>query len=90
MKKSYQFVFTRKAESEFLALGRAIQRRIFKKLEFFEGVDDPMGLSVKLSGTKDRFRFRIGDYRIIFTPKDKKTFVILLILKVAHRREVYD
>lgn len=39
----------------------------------------------KLSGYKNVFRIRIGDYRLVYEIKDKKMYVIL----VGHRREVY-
>lgn len=90
MKKSYQFQFSQKAELEFAALERSLQKRIFEKLSFFEHSDDPLAFAKKLRGMDRFYRFRVGDYRIIVTPKDKKTFIILLILKIGHRREVYE
>jgi mRNA interferase RelE/StbE len=42
--------------------------------------------SVKLRGS-DLFRIRHADYRIIYQVQDKK--LILLIIKIGHRREVY-
>ncbi|MEK7102456.1 MAG: type II toxin-antitoxin system RelE/ParE family toxin [Patescibacteria group bacterium] len=35
------------------------------------------------------YRFRIGDYRVVFTANKEGNLVILLILRIAHRREVY-
>ncbi|MFE1743765.1 type II toxin-antitoxin system RelE/ParE family toxin [Coleofasciculus sp. H7-2] len=42
----------------------------------------------KLKGRQNRWRIRVGDYRIIYSIDDE-TFT-LYILTVAHRREVYD
>ena len=42
----------------------------------------------KLAGTSDRYRIRIGDYRIIYRVDDGK--VTVLVLLIGHRREVYD
>jgi mRNA interferase RelE/StbE len=42
----------------------------------------------KLAGTSDRYRTRIGDYRIIYRVDDGK--VTVLVLLIGHRREVYD
>lgn len=42
---------------------------------------------VKLSGEDDLYRIRVGDYRIVYTIKD--TQLLVLVLKIRHRREVY-
>ncbi len=50
-----------------------------------------MYFAKKLKGFKiATYRFRVGVYRVIFR-KDQKTkrLVILTVLRVAHRREVY-
>jgi mRNA interferase RelE/StbE len=47
----------------------------------------PPGCS-KLAGTSDRYRIRVGDYRIIYRVDDGK--VVVLVLLIGHRREVYD
>ena len=88
--KPYFLEFIDASEREFLALPRVIQRRIKTKMEFYMQTEDPLVFAKRLEGAKNVFRFRIGDYRVIVTPKDKVTFVILVILKVAHRREVYE
>ena len=42
----------------------------------------------KLAGATDRYRFRVGDYRIIYRIDDGK--VTVLVLVIGHRREVYE
>lgn len=90
MSNKFKFQFSPKAEKEFIQLGKTLQQRIFKKLSFFEIQENPLSYSKPLTNTQKHFRFRIGDYRIIVTPKDKDTFIILLILKIAHRKDVYS
>lgn len=90
MKRSHRFEFSRPAEKEFANLPRVLQSRILKKLEYFEDSKDPLEFAKKLIGTENKFRFRIGDYRIIVSKIGKNTFVVLLILKVAHRKDVYN
>jgi mRNA interferase RelE/StbE len=47
----------------------------------------PVGIE-KLSGSEEDFyRIRIGDYRVLYTIQDK--VLLILIIKVRHRREVY-
>ncbi|ULA65746.1 MAG: hypothetical protein LZF86_250002 [Nitrospira sp.] len=36
----------------------------------------------------DRWSYRVGDWRILY--KVKKNEVLILILTVGHRRDVYD
>ncbi len=41
----------------------------------------------KLAGISDRYRVRVGDFRIVYRIDDGK--VTVLILLIGHRREVY-
>lgn len=88
--KTYRLEFTTSSEAEFLSLPQNIQRRIKLKMEFFIKQINPLEYAKKLRGSKNTYRFRIGDYRVIITPQDRHTFIILLILKIGHRREVYE
>jgi len=43
----------------------------------------------KLTGTKENYyRLRVGSYRIIYEKRDKE--LILLIIRIGHRREIYQ
>lgn len=88
--KPYQFQFSHAAEGEFSHLPHAIQKRIWNKLIFFEKSENPLHFAKKLTGPENIFRLRIGDYRVIITPKERNIMIILLILKIGHRREVYE
>jgi len=41
----------------------------------------------KLSGAENRYRFRVGDYRIVYEIHD--AVLLVLILAVGDRKEVY-
>lgn len=41
----------------------------------------------KLKGMGDRWRLRVGDYRAIY--RSDTGALVVLVLKVGHRREVY-
>jgi mRNA interferase RelE/StbE len=41
----------------------------------------------KLTGYTDRYRLRVGDYRIIYEIADEQ--LVILIVGVGHRREAY-
>ena len=41
----------------------------------------------KLSGYDDRYRLRVGDYRVIYEVVDGQ--LVILVVGVGHRREIY-
>lgn len=88
--KSYQFQFSNNAERYFEALPRQLQKRILNKLQFFEKSGNPLKFAKPIRVLEYIYRFRIGDYRVIVKQENKNTTVILLILKIGHRREIYD
>jgi len=42
---------------------------------------------VKLAGSTDLFRLRVGDYRIIYQIQDRQ--LLVLVVDIGNRREVY-
>jgi mRNA interferase RelE/StbE len=65
----------------------AVRRRIQAVLELL--ADDPRPPSAKrLVGGAGEWRVRTGDYRIIYEIHDDR--LLILVLRMAHRREVYD
>jgi mRNA interferase RelE/StbE len=40
----------------------------------------------KLAGYEDRYRLRVGDYRVIYEILDKQ--LVILVVGVGHRREI--
>jgi len=43
--------------------------------------------SKKLSGYEDVFRIRVGRFRVLYSVAKKR--LVILILKIGHRRDVY-
>ena len=82
---TYTTRLSRQAQKEFDRLDRTLQTRIIKKLKSLE--PDPRGLdALKMSGSSS-WRVRVGDYRIIYDIQDQ--VLIVLVLKIGHRREIY-
>jgi mRNA interferase RelE/StbE len=46
----------------------------------------PLG-SIKLSGSKNHYRIRVGVYRVIYSVKDD--MLIVEVIKIDHRRNIY-
>lgn len=64
-----------------------VRRRIQGVLELL--ADDPRPPAAKqLVGGAGEWRVRTGDYRVIYEIHDAQ--VLVLVLRMGHRREVYD
>ena len=79
-------VITRSPQKALDRLEGDIYARITRKLEELEDNPRPMGVE-KLSGREDLYRVRVGNWRIVYAIQDQE--LIVLVVKVAHRREVY-
>ncbi|NCP47361.1 type II toxin-antitoxin system RelE/ParE family toxin [Candidatus Collierbacteria bacterium CG10_big_fil_rev_8_21_14_0_10_43_36] len=72
-----------KAERQYKSLGKAVQIITTKRIRDLgngERIQEK-----KLSGYKDIFRTRVGDYRLVY----KKTSTEVFIVLIGHRREIY-
>ena len=86
---SYKVEYTEQAIKELRKIDKHTQFFIFAWIEKnLVDCENPRqhgkGLTANRSG---EWRYRVGDYRIIGEIEDEK--VIILVLTVGHRREVY-
>lgn len=81
--------FLPEAAKELKKLDRTAAARIIKTLEQRIAVlDDPRALGTALVGDHAGYwRWRIGEYRVVARIEDDR--VVILVVRVAHRREVY-
>lgn len=87
----YILEFTDKSLKDLKMLDNSVNQRIVDKLEFYSVQENPLVFAKKLVNSDlGDYRFRVGDYRIIFDLGSKNKIKILKILKVAHRREIYN
>ena len=82
---SYKLLIKPSAGKEIEAVPRQDRRRIVAKTTSLSGDPRPTG-SEKLSG-HDHYRIRQGNYRILYEIQDLA--LVVLIVKVGHRRDVY-
>ncbi len=82
---AYELVYTKRAVKDIRRLDHKVKKRLKKALERFR--ESPFEGSVqKLSDPEfGTYRFRIGDYRVIFDVDGNK----LIILRVGHRKDIY-
>ena len=82
----YSVQFARSARKEIEALDPPVAKRIIKRIDSL--VDDPRPSKVvKLQGSTDQWRIRIGEWRVVYRIDDKEKLVDVSV--VRHRREVY-
>ena len=80
------FNFKKSAAKEIDKLPPYIRKRILEKLKFYAAQENPLKFADKLKDYRfGEYRFRIGDYRMLFDVKDKE----IIILKVGHRKDIY-
>jgi mRNA interferase RelE/StbE len=78
------------ADLELSKLDKQHARRILKFLhERLAKLEDPRSVGKTLQGSLlgEFWRYRVGDYRLICRIEDDR--LIVLVLRVGHRREIY-
>ncbi len=82
---TYQVLFSDLALKQFRKLERIFQDRIISTIERIRIRPDA---HVKKLVGDEGYRIRVGDYRLILDLDREK--LIILVLKIAHRKNVYD
>jgi len=80
----YTLTYTKRAVKDIQSLDQLARKRLGKKLIALS--KNPIKLFKKLINPDlGTYRYRIGDYRVIFDIVDEK----IIILRVGHRKEIY-
>lgn len=80
----YRFVYTHRAVKDIQKLEPSIKKRIGESLLRYE--QEPLSYAKKLTDCKlGSYRFRIGDYRVIFDLEGDQ----IVVLRVGHRSRIY-
>ena len=83
----YKLVIKRSAAKEIESIGqKKTRKRIVQRIQELAEDPRPRGCE-KLSGKHSRYRIRQGSFRILYEIKDD--VLILYVVKVADRRDVY-
>jgi len=83
---TYRILYTEEAARRIGKLDKAVKERVGKAVV---KLSDHPELGKRLTGLlSDRWSYRVGDWRILY--KVKKSEVLILVLTVGHRSEVYD
>ncbi|MAG29130.1 hypothetical protein CL632_03245 [bacterium] len=86
----YKLVYAKNAISQLNKLHMPLRKRITDKLYFYSKQNNPLSFAHKLAhASSGEYRFRIGDYRVIFDVDKQGNINVLLILAVRHRKDIY-
>jgi len=83
---AYNVVFTDEALADLDKLDKKVLARIVKKIKWFSNQKNPLNSANQLKYPAiGQYRFRIGDYRVVFDCKGQK----IIILRIGHRSSIY-
>ena len=86
----WQIELAKDAERELRRIDRQVARRILRFLhDRVARLEDPRSIGEALKGSKlgEFWKYRVGAYRVISHIKDDA--LLILIVKIGHRSEVY-
>ena len=86
---AYKIEFSDEAFKEFGKLDKYTQKLIYAWIKkHLESNENPRSIGKSLIGNKSgQWRYRIGDFRLLCLIKDDR--LIILVIKIGHRRDVY-
>lgn len=81
----YEIIFSDKTRKQFIKLEKEVQKRVVSALERIR--IRPEAYVTKLIGDPG-YKLRVGDYRVLMDIDKGK--LLILVLKVGHRKSVYQ
>ena len=82
----YKVKISRRARKELKKFPKNIEKKLIIKAFSLGENPRPPG-SIKLANTQHTYRIRIGVYRLIYEIQEEK--ILILVLRMGHRRDIY-
>ncbi len=82
----YKVIVAKSAIKELSKLPSKESLRLSEKINELKDDPRPPGC-IKLTGRKDEYRIRLGNYRVLYTIEDK--ILLVHVIKVGDRKDVY-
>ena len=83
----YKVAYLDSIEEDLKKIDKAIIKKILNRIETYLA-QDPKGLGKPLKGEfQGYWRYRWGDYRVIYKISEQE--ILILILRIGNRKEVY-
>ena len=86
MSKKYRVVFDKRYTKDLKYIHASYHKAIMKAATGLGENPRPDGC-IKLKGSDNLFRIRVGPYRIIYTIQDDQ--LIVLVLEIGDRKDIY-
>jgi mRNA interferase RelE/StbE len=83
---AYKLFVDRSAERDLGKIDISQRRKVIEAIDELAKTPTPSGVR-KLAGSDDTYRIRVGDYRLLYQIKDRE--LVVLVVRVAHRRDAY-
>jgi mRNA interferase RelE/StbE len=83
---SFELRFKRSVATDLRTIPGKDTRKILKRIKALAENPRSEGC-IKLTG-KEYYRVRAGNYRVVYEIRDAE--LIILVIRIAHRRKVYD
>lgn len=84
----YKIILTKAVEKQLKKIPKKDQLKITDKLQSLSSNSKPSEVKPLKGKLAPYYRIRSGDYRVIYAIEDDK--LVVLIIKIAHRKDVYD
>jgi len=81
----YSIEFKKSATKELNSLPNKKIKKILITIN--QLIENPRPINSKKLSASERYRIRVGDYRILYEIKEQ--ILIIYIIKIAHRKDVY-
>jgi mRNA interferase RelE/StbE len=81
----YKIEIKRSASKELNSLPNKEIKKIINSIN--QLIENPRPINSKKLSASERYRLRVGDYRILYEIED--LILIVHIIKIAHRKDVY-
>lgn len=82
----FEFLVSSSFNEGLKRLDEKVARAVKEKLAFLAAAENPLLFSKHLRDYKDIFRFRAGNYRMVFRLEKQK----IILLFVKHRKDIYE
>lgn len=83
---NYKIEIKKSAAKEISKLPKVAIKRIVNKIQILS--DDPRPNGCKRLSGDEKYRIRVGIYRILYSITDEK--LVIIVVKVGHRKEIYE
>ena len=84
---TYTIEFAPRTEKQLAVIPKPIRIQVLDRIENLKKNPRPENIEPLRGNDSDLYRIRQGDYRIVYSIQDKR--LLVLIVRVVHRKEVY-